>query len=52
MNNRVVINPWKDESCFDLFRNWLVIPDGKRKSTRQAKQHKRQFFINEYVITE
>ena len=48
----VVINPWKDESCFDLFRNWLVSPDGKRKSPRQAKQDKRQFFINEYLIIE
>ena len=33
--------PWKT-SVFDEFFNWLVSPDGKSKSKRQATQHFRQ----------
>ena len=43
IKSRVVINPWKDRSYFDQFRNCIVIPDEKRKPPRHAKQHKQQF---------
>lgn len=51
IKSRVVINPWKDRSYFDQFRNRIVIPDEKRKPPRQAMQHKQQFQFYSKLIS-